>query len=357
MRKRYVVFSALMAMTSALSAQDSRSPKKAPTLVVLATGGTIAGVAQSATQTSGYKAASVSADQLVDAVPGLKAIANIRAEQTAQIASQHMNNEVWLKLAKRVNEVLKDPKVDGVLITHGTDTLEETSYFLHLTVKSNKPVVLVGAMRPATAISADGPMNLYEGALVATSKEAAGKGVLVVMNDQIVSARDVTKASSYALDAFRPLEHGFLGVVHDGKVRFYHQPIRRHTTRSEFDVSKLNALPRVDIVYGYANASSAPVQALVSSGSQGLVNTGVGNGSIYKDVEPALVEARTKGVFIVRSSHTVSGPVERNGEVDDDKLDFVSADNLNPQKARVLLMLGLTKTKSTKDLQRMFDEY
>jgi L-asparaginase len=330
---------------------------KLPNVVILATGGTIAGTGATSTTTVGYTSAKVGVERLIEAVPELKKVANVRGEQVFQVASENMTNELWLKLGKRVNELLAQSDVDGIVITHGTDTLEETAYFLDLVVKSTKPVVLVGAMRPSTAISADGPVNLYNAATLAASKEAVGKGVLVALNDQINAGRDVTKTNTSTADTFRTPDLGFLGYMQDNRPHFYRAPLRRHTADTEFDISRLDTLPRVDIVYGYANASRVPVDAFVAAGAQGLINAGVGDGSVHKDVMPGLTEARKKGVIIVRSARVGSGIVARNGEANDDELDFVVSDTLNPQKARILLMLALTKTASTKDIQRIFATY
>jgi L-asparaginase len=344
----------------ALAAGESfaRESGKLANVVILATGGTIAGTGATSTTTVGYTAATVPVDRLIDAVPELKKVASVKGEQVMQIASENMNNESWLKLAKRVNEVLARDDVDGIVITHGTDTIEETAYFLNLVTKSRKPVVIVGAMRPSTALSADGPINLYNATILAGSEEAAGRGVLVVLNDQINGAREVTKTNTANADTFRNWELGLIGYMQDNKAHFYRQSTRRHTVDTEFDVSKLDALPKVDIVYGYANMNRIPVDAFVAAGDKGLVHAGVGDGSIARPaVEPALIEARKKGVIIVRASRVGNGIVARNGEAEDDKLDFVVADNLNPQKARILLMLALTKTNDTKEIQRMFYTY
>ncbi len=328
-----------------------------PNVMILATGGTIAGTGASSTTTVGYTAAKVGVERLIEAVPELKSVANVRGEQVFQVASENMSNDLWLQLGKRVNQLLARPDVDGIVITHGTDTLEETAYFLDLVVKSSKPVVLVGAMRPSTAISADGPINLYNATLLAGSKEAIGKGVLVAMNDQINAGRDVTKTNTSTVDTFRSPDFGLLGQIQDSHPHFYRLPVRKHTASSEFDISGLETLPKVDIVYGYANASRLPVDAFVSAGDAGIINAGVGDGSIHKDVLPGLVDARKKGVVIVRSARVGSGMVARNGEANDDALDFISADTLNPQKARVLLMLALTKTHDSKEIQRIFSTY
>jgi len=268
-----------------------------------------------------------------------------------------MTNELWLKLGKRVNELLAQSDVDGIVITHGTDTLEETAYFLDLVVKSPKPVVLVGAMRPSTAISADGPVNLYNATTLAASKAAVGKGVLVALNDQINAGRDVTKTNTSTADTFRTPDLGFLGYMQDNRAHFYRAPTRKHTVETEFDIAKIDSLPRVDIVYGYANASRVPVDALVGAGAKGIIHAGVGDGSVHKDVMPGLIDARKKGLIIVRSARVGSGIIARNGEANDDELDFVVSDTLNPQKARILLMLALTRTNSTRDIQRMFSTY
>jgi L-asparaginase len=336
----------------------AREAGKLPNVTILATGGTIAGTASASTATIGYTAATVGVQSLIDAVPELKKVANVKGEQVFQIASESINNGHWLKLAKRVNVLLAQSDVDGIVITHGTDTIEETAYFLNLVVKSRKPVVLVGAMRPSTAISADGPINLYDAVTLAGSDEAVGKGVLVVLNEQINGAREVTKTNTANTDTFRNWELGFMGYMQDNTPHFYHVSTRRHTVDTEFDVSKLDALPAVDIVYGYANMNRIPIDAFVAAGDKGLIHAGVGDGSLSRPaIEPALIEARQKGVIIVRASRVGNGIVARNGEAKDDLNDFVVADTLNAQKARILLMLALTRTSDTKEIQRMFYTY
>ena len=219
-------------------------------------------------------------------------------------------------------------------------------------------MVIVGAMRPSTAISADGPINLYNAVILAGSKAAVGKGVLVSLNDQINGARDVTKTNTSTADTFRTPELGFLGYMQDNRPHFYRESTRKKTIDTEFDITNVNSLPRVDIVYGYANEDRVAIDAFVAAGANGLVHAGVGDGSLARPaVEPALIEARKRGVVIVRSSRVGNGIVARNGEAKDDELDFVVSDTLNPQKARVLLMLALTKTNDTKEIQRMFYTY
>jgi L-asparaginase len=348
---------ALFVCLFALAAQAQTPTARLPKVVILATGGTIAGTGATSTTTVGYTAATVGVDSLIKAVPELQKVAHVSGEQVFQIASENMGNEQWLILAKRVNALLAQPDVDGIVITHGTDTLEETAYFLDLVVKSRKPVVLVGSMRPSTAMSADGPINLYNAVITAGSTDAVGKGVLVVMNDQINAARDVTKTNTVTTDTFKTTELGMLGYVVGGQPHFYRASLRKHTVDTEFDISKLDALPAVEIAYTYANVGPTAVNALVAAGAKGLVHAGVGDGSLPTKVRPALSAAREKGVIIVRSSRVGQGIVARNGEANDDQLDFVVSDTLNPQKARILLMLALTNTSSTKEIQRMFYTY
>src|SRR3989441_2537770 len=340
------------------AAAFAAEPGKLSNVMILATGGTIAGTGASSTATVGYQSATVGVQRLIEAVPELKKVANVKGEQVFQIASENMNNDYWLKLAKRVNELLAQTDVDGIVITHGTDTIEETAYFLNLVVKSRKPVVIVGAMRPSTAISADGPVNLYNAVTLAGSEEAVGKGVLVILNDQINGARDVTKTNTANADTFRSWELGFLGYMQDNRPYFYRVSTRKHTVDAEFDVSKLESLPQVDIVYGYANMNRIAVDAFVAAGAKAIVHAGVGDGSLARPaVEPALIEARKKGVIVVRSSRVGNGILARNGETKDDEMDYVMSESLNPQKARILVMLALTKTANTKEIQRMFYTY
>ena len=349
------LFALLFLMASAVQAQTATT--RMANVTILATGGTIAGTGATSTTTVGYTAATVGVQRLIQAVPELAKVANVSGEQVFQIASENMSNEHWLTLARRVNVLLAQPSVDGIVITHGTDTMEETAYFLNLVVKSRKPVVLVGAMRPSTAISADGPINLYNAVILAASPDAVGKGVLVAMNDQIQAGRDVSKANTSTLDAFRSPDLGMLGYFQGGKPYFYRQVVRKHTVETEFDIGALQVLPQVDVVYAHANVNPVAVNAFVASGSKGIIHAGVGDGSLAEKVLPSLKAARAKGVIVVRASRVGSGILARNGEANDDELDFVVADTLNPQKARILLMLALTKTSSTKDIQRMFYTY
>lgn len=324
-----------------------------PTIAILATGGTIAGSGESALS-SEYTSGTVTVDKLIAAVPEINKIATIKGEQISSIGSQEMNNEVWLKLAKRVNEILKKGEADGVVITHGTDTMEETAYFLDLVVKTDKPIVLVGAMRNSTSMSADGPLNLYNAVNVAMDKKSVGKGVLVVMNDEIHAAREVTKTNTTGVDTFKSPNTGKIGTVFYGKVKFYTESVRKHTKNSEFDISKISSLPRVDIVYNHSNDNPDFVNTAIKAGAKGIINAGMGNGNPFPSVLEALGEASKKGIIVVRDSRVGSGETTQDGEVDDAKYGFLTSDNLNPQKARVLLMVALTKTSDPKKIQEFF---
>jgi L-asparaginase len=329
-----------------------------PRITVLATGGTIAG-AQATQADAGYKSGTFSVDDLIKAVPQMTNIAVLSGEQVANIGSQTMNHEVWLKLARRVNETLQRSDADGVVITHGTDTMEETGYFLSLVVKSDKPVVLVGSMRPATAISADGPINLYNAVALAGNAEAKGRGPLVVLNDTIHYARESQKTHSTRMDTFASPNRGIAGMMNTGKAFFYSANTVRHTTRSEFSLDGLTVdnLPRVEVVYSYANLGGDLIDALVEKGVKGIVLAGVGDGNSTDAALAALEKAAKKGVAVVRCSRTGAGVVDRNVEVNDDKLGFIAGMELNPQKARILLMLALTRTSDVQKLQQYFYEY
>lgn len=327
-----------------------------PNIHILATGGTIAGTGASATATN-YTAGQVAIGSLLDAVPEIKNVANVTGEQIVKIGSQDMNDEVWLTLAQKINQLMEAPNVDGIVITHGTDTMEETAYFLNLTVKGDKPVVLVGAMRPSTAISADGPLNLYNAVVVASDKASKGKGVVVAMNGNILGAADVSKMNTVSVETFQAPNSGALGHVLNGKVTYNASPEKKHTTQSVFDVSQLDQLPKVGIVYGYSNIDADMVTPMLENGYQGIVHAGVGNGNIHKNIFPVLTDARKKGILVVRSSRVPTGPTSLDAEVNDAEYQFVASQGLNPQKARVLLMLALTQTNDWKKIQEYFNEY
>jgi L-asparaginase len=330
------------------------SARALPKIEILATGGTIAG-AQASTADAGYKSGSFSVEDLIKAVPAMTNLAVLSGEQVANIGSQTMNHEVWLKLAKRVKEVLAGD-TDGVVITHGTDTMEETAYFLSLVSDSDKPIVLVGSMRPATAIGADGPANLYNAVALAADPAARGRGPLVMLNDVIHYARETEKTHTTHLDTFRSPNRGPAGVMNTGKAYFYSQ---NTTRRGGFSLAGLTPdnLPYVEITYSYANFGGDTIDDMVKRGVKGIVLAGVGDGNTTDAALAALGRAAKAGVVVVRSSRVGSGIVDRNVEVNDDKLGFITAMELNPQKARVLLMLGLTRTKDLKELQKLFTEY
>ena len=354
-RTTILVLAAGVTLTPAAAASPQAKPAL-PTVVVLATGGTIAGAAASDVQ-AGYTSGQVGVDQLLAAVPQAKKLANLRGEQIANIGSQDMNDEVWLKLATRVNELVALPDVAGVVITHGTDTIEETSFFLNLVVKSKKPVVLTAAMRPSTALSADGPLNFFNAVAVAASQEAVGRGVLVVINDWIHGASSLTKTNTTAVQTFMSPLRGLVGTVAYGVCEFYRGPVGRNTVDSEFSIDGVTALPRVDIVMAHENMDGALIDAAVAAGAKGIVIAGVGNGNLTAPAVKALAAQAAKGVVCVRSTRVATGIVGRNVELDDDKLGFVASMGMNPQKARVLLRLALLKTKDVKEIQRCFIQY
>jgi len=327
-----------------------------PRLRVLATGGTIAG-AQASAADYAYKSGAYDVGALLAAVPNLDQLALLTGEQVASIGSQDMSDDVWLRLARRVNAVLAEPDTDGVLITHGTDTLEETGYFLSLVTKSDKPVVMVGSMRPATAVSADGPGNIYNGVAVAADPRAQGKGTLVVLNDTIHYARNVVKTDTTSVQTFESVNRGPAGLVNTGRIFWFEPMDKKLGLASEFSIDGLEKLPRVDIIYAHANMSVDLIEAAIRNGAKGIVVAGVGDGNMSAAALDALTEAARHGVVTVRSTRLPQGIVLRNNEVDDDERGFVVSGELNPAKARVLLQLALTRTRDPAAIQRMFYEY
>jgi glutamin-(asparagin-)ase len=341
-------------LTIASSQAWSQAPK--PQVVIVATGGTIAGAGASATNSATYQAAKVPVDKLIAGIPELDGVARVRGEQAFQIASESFTNDKLLELGRRVSALVKDPQVDGVVITHGTDTLEETSFFLNLVIRSDKPVVLVGSMRPGTSMSADGMLNLYNAVVVAGSQDARGKGTLVVMNDQIHSGRDVTKRVNIQTSAFYS-QWGPLGMVVEGRTYWFRAPAKTHTTRSEFDIDTIRTLPEVQVVYGTGNMAPELYKAAARAGARAIVHAGTGNGSVANYAVDTLKALRSEGIHIVRSSRVGDGFVLRNSEQPDDKYDWVVAHDLNPQKAKILAALALTRTGDTRELQRIFWQY
>jgi L-asparaginase len=327
-----------------------------PNVVILATGGTIAGAAGSGVQT-GYTSGQVTIDAMVNAVPDVMKIANIKGEQISNVGSQDMSFDILLKLAQRINELTKGNNVDGIVITHGTDTMEESAYFLNLVVKTDKPVVLVGSMRPSTAVSADGPLNLYNGIAVAADPNAKGRGVLLVMNDWIHSAQALTKVSTTAVQTFMSPIRGLIGTSAYGVNEYYRYPNAKFGNKSEFSVDGVTKLPRVDIVYADLDMTGDLIDASVEKGAKGIVIAGVGNGNMTKSALDACARAAKKGVVVVRSSRVTTGNVGRNVEVNDDQLGLVASYDLNPQKSRILLSVALIKPRKLDEIQKMFIDY
>ncbi|WP_432713818.1 type II asparaginase [Pedobacter sp.] len=348
--KKLFLFLFLLLISIALFAQ------KLPRIKILATGGTIAGRGASADR-SAYTSGELPIKDLIAAVPGIDKLATITGEQISNVGSQDMTVAIWMKLNQRINDIYKNNEADGVVITHGTDTQEETAYFLSLTVRYDKPVVLTGSMRPATAISADGPKNLYDAVALAASKEAANSGVLLVFSENIFSGRDAVKTNTTHVEAFTSPNTGPIGQIYDGHVVMYESPLRKANKNTPFDITGLTSLPEVAIVELYADAPATALNAYMAAGVKGIVTGGLGNGNLNKVNTAAVESAVKKGIPVVRASRVSSGRVTLLDETDDEKLGTVVSDDLLPQKARILLMLGLTKTKDQKQLQQYFFDY
>jgi L-asparaginase len=347
-RERFTILLILVSLNSC--------GQKKPNVVILATGGTIAGAAGSGVQ-SGYTSGQVTIDAMINAVPDITKLATIKGEQISNVGSQDMSFEIMLRLAKRITELAMKNDVDGIVITHGTDTMEETAYFLNLVCKTDKPVVLVGSMRPSTAVSADGPLNLYNAVSVAADPNAKKRGVLLVMNDWIHSAQSLTKISTTAVQTFMSPLNGLIGISNYGANEYYRYPYNKYGKQSEFTVDNVTQLPRVDIIYGDVDQPADLINASVEKGAKGIVIAGVGNGNMNKAALDACERAAQKGVVIVRSSRVVTGYIGRNVEVDDDKMGFVASYDHNPQKSRILLSVALLKSRSIQEIQKMFYEY
>lgn len=331
--KRVFTASLLLALTAGAVPADAEG---LPKILVLATGGTIAGVANENSAT-GYDAGKIKAVDLVNAVPQIKKLADCDVEQFCNIASQDMNGEIWVRLSARVNEALLKQHYDGVVITHGSDTMEETAFFIENTLQTDKPVVFVGAMRPTTAISPDGPSNLYDAVHVAVSPESQKRGVLVTLGGKIFESRDIFKNDINHVDAFSSRYNGPIGRVDAGDVHYFANPI--HGERPYWEIPADAVLPRVDIVHAYAGCSGDTIDAAVANGARGIVIAGTGNGNMSADSLAAAKRAADKGVKVVRSSRIPHGFVNRNHEVSDDKMGTLSSYDLSPEHARILLQL------------------
>jgi L-asparaginase len=268
-----------------------------------------------------------------------------------------MTTDIWKKLTVRINEIAKNKEADGIVVTHGTDTQEETAYFLDLALTTDIPVVLTGSMRPATAISADGPKNLYDAITIAINPNSKGRGVLVSFNEGIFDARDVMKLSTTKTNAFGSPNTGPVGQAYDGRVEYYSRSEREVKPKSPVMITNDTKLPRVDIVYMYADAPADQLDMLIGKKVDGIVIAGVGNGNFNKAYMDAVKRAVAAGIIVCRASRTPSGRVVLHDEINDDELGTIVSDDLTPQKARILLMLGLTKSKDKKQLQQLFFKY
>jgi L-asparaginase len=327
---------------------------------ILATGGTIAGISRTPSQ-SEYCAGQMKIQDMIDAVPDLKELATISGEQIANVGSQDMSFDILIRLTCRINDLMKQDDIHGIVVTHGTDTMEETAFFLNLAVNSPKPVVLTGAMRPANAISADGPLNLYNAVAVAADPDARERGVLVVMNDRIHGAHSLTKTNTTSVETFLSPVNGLVGTVNYGKIAYFRFPFRRHTYLSEFSSRFCQPphplLPRVDIVYACIDMPPDLIDFSLNAGARGIVIAGDGNGNMNQATVENAARKAAQGISIVRSSRVPTGTVSRNVEMNDDALGFIVSDELNPAKARILLMLGLSETYARNRIQQLFYSY
>ena len=328
--------------------------KQLPNIAILATGGTISARGKSSMQMTGYQSGLVGVEEIIDAVPEIQQFAKISGEQITNVSSPSLTFAILKQLITRVNKLF-DEGIDGIVVTHGTSTLEETAYLTNLLIKTEKPVIFTGAMRPSTALSADGAVNILNAVMLAGHPEAAGKGVLVMLNGQINPSRDVTKTNSMSVETFKCPELGFIGYVQNNEPYFFRTTNKRHTVNSEFSIDDLANLPRVDIVYGYLNDDSLHVDASVQAGAKGVVIASPGHGTMSQAIKQGLIDAQKQGVVIVKTSRCLSGIITR--VEDDNKTNFVVGGSLNAQKARILLALALTKTSDPREVQRIFDKY
>jgi len=330
-----------------------------PRVALIITGGTIDSVGKDRLDLAWYIEAGkrLNTGDLLDQLPELKSIAQVEEVPFRRLPSHALVDKDWLDLARTIHSIFDENKADGIVITHGTNTIEETAYFLNLTLKTDKPVVVVGSMRPSSAISADGYLNLVNAVKVAADPDSKGRGALLVMNDTIYSGRDVTKNATYRVEAFQSRDLGPLGFADaDGKVVYYHRTAKQHTVHTEFDVRKLQSLPRVDVVVSYVGADGKMIEAAAAAGAKGIVSAATGAGRPTPAEDEAFDRVyKEKGVIMCLSSRVASGRVVRSPGLA--KRGFVAGDNLQPWKARVLLALALTKTSNADEIQRMFDTY
>ena len=326
------------------TAQNSLLPK----VRLVATGGTI----------SNRSGGRLTADELLELMPGIERYVRPESEQFSNVASGALTLKQWIQLAGRINALFADdPELAGIVVTSGTDTLEETAYFLDLTVHTDKPVVVVGSMRNPSTVGYEGGANLLEAYRVAAEPASRGKGVLVVLNDEINSAREVTKTDAHRLQTFRSPGYGLLGTVDGDRVVYYRDVVKRHTRRSEFDVSRVADLPRVDVVMTYQGATGDLIKAVVDLGAKGIVLAAAGAGALSGTQAEGLQYALDKGVFVVTATRTGGGRVAARPRTAPGPRLQIQAEDLEPVKARILLMLALTKTTDGAEIQRMFTEY
>lgn len=342
-----------------LLAQRNQAPL--PRVHFVATGGTI----------SNRAGGRLSAEELAKSMPGVERFARLTHEQFANVASSELSLSQWVGLSKRINEIYStDKELAGIVVTSGTDTLEETAFFLHLTVRDPRPVVVVGSMRNPSTVGYEGAANLLEGVRVAAEPASRNKGALVVLNDEINSARNVTKTDALRLQTFRSREYGQLGVVDRDRVVYFNQITQRRNEQIEFDIAKVNELPRVDVIMVYQGASGDLIKAAVDNGAKGIVIAVAGAGATSGTQNDGLSYAASKGVFIVTSTRTGSGRIAPPQERGDRGQGFqpsaeqlrrrqwtIAGEDHTPVKARVLLMVALTKTTDRAELQRIFSEY
>lgn len=341
---------ALFFISSSLTAQTAQTPQASPQASALprvhlfATGGTI----------SNRNGGRLSVDELIQSIPGLDRRVQATGEQFSNVASGSVTMEMWLDLARKINRKLRDdPGLAGVVVTSGTDTLEELAYFLHLTVRDERPCVVVGSMRNPSTLGYEGAANLEDAFVVAADPASRGKGGLVVLNDEINSSREVTKTDSRSLSTFSSKEYGVLGTVFDS-VQYFRTPVRRHTAKSEFDVDKIKELPRVDVILTYQGAPGDLIKAAADNGAKGIIIAGAGAGATSGTQGDGITYATGKGVFVVTTTRTGSGGVGAGGRGASLR---IGGDDLQPVKARVLLMLALATTTDPAEVQRIFREY
>ncbi len=329
-----------------------------PRVVIVITGGTIDSVGKDRLDLAWYIEAGkrLNRGELLGRLPELASLAKFEEISFRRLPSHGLVDRDWLDLVRTIHTVFDDQRADGVVVTHGTNTIEETAYFLNLTLKTDRPVVLVGSMRPSSAVSADGYLNVVNAIRVAADSSSGGRGVLLVMNDTILSARDATKTATYRVHAFQGRDLGPLEFADaDGKIVYFHRTVKKHTVETEFEVRRLNSLPRVDVVVSYVGADGAMIDAAVDAGAMGIVSAGTGAGRPTPAEEEALDRAVKKGVTVCIASRVGSGRVARSPGLI--RREMVAADNLQPWKARVLLSLALTRTRDPDEIQTMFDGY